>query len=58
MSSRDTILQGHRIKIGGLRRIANPVFGENLSFCGTFSHLFTMFVVALVTVNKYNIHVQ
>ena len=50
--------QGHRIKIGGLGRMANPAFGENLGFCGTFSHLSTMFVVALVIVNKYNVHVQ
>ena len=38
--------------------MANPAFGENLGFCGTFSHLFTMFEVALVIVNKYNIYVQ
>ena len=50
--------QGHRIKIGGLGRMANPVFGANLSFCGTLSHLFTMFVVALVIVNKCNVYVQ
>ena len=50
--------QGHRIKIGELGRMANPAFGENLSFCGTSSHLFTMFAVALVIVNKYNIYVQ
>ena len=50
--------QGHRIKIGGLGRMANPAFGENLGFCGTFSHLSTMFVVALVIVNKYNVYVQ
>jgi hypothetical protein len=51
-------IQGHRIKIGGLGRMANPAFGENLGFCGTFSHLSTMFVVALVIVNKYNVYVQ
>ena len=50
--------QGHRIKIGGLGRMANPAFGENLGFCGTSSHLVTMFVVALVIVNKYNIYVH
>jgi len=50
--------QGHRIKIGGVGRMANPAFGDNLGFCGTFSHLFTMFVVALVIVNKYNVYVQ
>ena len=50
--------QGHRIKIGELGRMANPAFGENLSFCGTSSHLFTMFAVALVITNKYNLHVQ
>ena len=38
--------------------MANPAFGENLGFCGTFSHVSTMFVVALVIVNKYNIYVQ
>ena len=38
--------------------MANPAFGENLGFCGTFSHLFTMFVVALVIINKYNVYVQ
>ena len=52
------LIQGHRIKIGGLGRMANPAFGENLGFCGTSSHLFTMFVVALVIVNKYNIYVH
>ena len=50
--------QGHRIKIGELGRMADPAFGENLSFCGTSSHLFTMFAVALVILNKYNIYVQ
>jgi len=50
--------QGHRIKIGGLERMANPAFGKNLSFCGTSSRVFTRFVVALVIVNKYNIYVQ
>ena len=38
--------------------MANPAFGENLGFCGTIPHLFTMFVVALVIVNKYTVHVQ
>ena len=38
--------------------MANPAFGENLGFCGTCSHLSTMFVVALVIVNKYNVYVQ
>ena len=38
--------------------MANPAFRENLGFCGTFSHISTMFVVALVIVNKYNIYVQ
>ena len=52
------MMQGHRIKIGRLRRMANPAFGENLGFCGTFSHLSTMFVVALVIINKYNVYVQ
>jgi hypothetical protein len=50
--------QGHRIKIGELGRMADPAFGENLSFCGTSSHLFTMFAVALVIINKYNLYVQ
>jgi len=50
--------QGHRIKIGKLGRMADPAFGENLSFCGTSSHLFTMFAFALVIINKYNIFVQ
>src|SRR5208337_3835367 len=27
--------QGHRIKRGGLGRIANPAFGKNQSFCST-----------------------
>jgi len=52
------VVQGHRIKIGELGRMADPAFGENLSFCGTSSHLFTMFAVALVIINKYNIYVQ
>src|SRR5208282_3951995 len=50
--------QGHRIKIGGLERMANPAFGKNLSFCGTSSRVFTRFVAALVIVNKYNLYVQ
>src|SRR5208282_5861644 len=55
---RPSVGQGHRIKIGGLERMANPAFGKNLSFCGTSSRVFTRFVVALVIVNKYNIYVQ
>src|SRR5271157_1731342 len=50
--SMPTAGQGHRIKIGELGRMANPAFGENLSFCGTSSHLFKMFAVALVITNK------
>ena len=50
--------QGHRIKIGELGPMADSAFGENLSFCGTSSHLFTMFAVALVIINKYNVYVQ
>ena len=38
--------------------MANPEFRENLGFCGTFSHISTMFVAALVIVNKYNVYVQ
>jgi hypothetical protein len=57
-SARISYNQGHRIKIGELGRMANPAFGENLSFCGTSSHLFTMFAVALVITNKYTLHVQ
>ena len=45
--------QGHRIKIGELGRMADPAFGENLSFCGTSSHLFMMFAFDLVIINKY-----
>src|SRR5208282_317029 len=55
---RPSVGQGHRIKIGGLERMANPAFGKNLSFCGTSSRVFTRFVVALVIVNKYNLYVQ
>ena len=51
-------IQGHRIKIGGLGRMANLAFGEKLNLCGTCSHLFTMFMVYLVVVNKYNVYVQ
>jgi hypothetical protein len=35
--------QGHRIKIGSLGRMANPIFGANLSFCSIYSQLFTSF---------------
>src|SRR5271157_1319276 len=50
--------QGHRIKIGGLGRMANSAFGGKLNLCGTSSHLFTRFVVALVVDNKYNVYVR
>ena len=50
--------QGHRIKIGGLGRMANSAFGGKLNLCGTSSHLFTMFVVAFVLDNKYNVYVR
>ena len=50
--------QGHRIKIGGLGRMANSAFGGKLNLCGTCSHLFTMFMVYLVVDNKYNIYVR
>ena len=50
--------QGHRIKIGGLGRMANSAFGGKLNLCGTSSHLFTMFLVAFVLDNKYNVHVR
>ena len=50
--------QGHRIKIGGLGRMANSAFGGKLNFCGTSAHLFTMFMVALVVDNKYNVYVR
>ena len=50
--------QGHRIKIGGLGQMVNPAFGKNQSFCGRYSHLCTIFVVALVIANKYNLYVQ
>ncbi len=50
--------QGHRIKIGGLGRMANSAFGGKLNLCGTCSHLFTIFVVYLVVDNKYNIYVR
>src|SRR3974377_1510211 len=50
--------QGHRIKIGGLGRMANSAFGGKLNLCGTCSHLFTMFVVYLVVGNKYNVYVR
>ena len=49
--------QGHRIKIGGLGRMANSAFGGKMNLCGTCSHLFTIFVVYLVVDNKYNIYV-
>ena len=50
--------QGHRIKIGGLGRMANSAFGGKLNLCGTCSYLFTMFVVYLVVYNKYNVYVR
>jgi hypothetical protein len=50
--------QGHRIKIGGLGRMANSAFGGKRNLCGTFVHLFTIFVVALVVDNKYNVYVR
>ena len=50
--------QGHRIKIGGLGRMANSAFGGKLNLCGTCSHLCTMFVVYLVVDNKYNVYVR
>jgi len=50
--------QGHRIKIGGLGRMANSAFGGKLNPYGTCSHLFTMFVVYLVVDNKYNVYVR
>ena len=50
--------QGHRIKIGGLGRMANSAFGGKLNLCGTCSHLVTMFVVYLVVDNKYNVYVR
>ena len=50
--------QGHRIKIGGLGRMANSAFGGKLNLCGTCSHLLTMFVVYLVVYNKYNVYVR
>ena len=52
------INQGHRIKIGGLGRMANSAFGGKLNLCGTCSHLFTMVVVYLVVDNKYNVYVR
>ena len=50
--------QGHRIKIGGLGRMANSAFGGKLNLYGTCSHLCTMFVVYLVVDNKYNVYVR
>ena len=50
--------QGHRIKIGGLGRMANSAFRGKLNLCGTSSYLFTIFVVALVVDNKYNVYVR
>ena len=38
--------------------MANPAFGKNQSFFGTCSHLFTIFMGALVIVNKYTLYVQ
>ncbi len=50
--------QGHRIKIGGLGRMANSAFGGKLNLCGTSSNLLTRFVVDLVVYNKYNVYVR
>ena len=58
MRSGGVMFQGHRIKIGGLGRMANSAFGGKLNLCGTCSHLFTMFVVYLVVNNKYNVYVR
>ena len=58
MFSDDPQIQGHRIKIGGLGRMANSAFGGKLNLCGTSSYLFTRFVVALVVDNKYNVYVR
>ena len=49
--------QGHRIKIGGPGRMANS-HSREAEPCGTSSHLFTIFVVALVVDNKYNVYVR
>ncbi len=38
--------------------MANSAFRGKLNLCGTASHLFTSFVVALVVDNKYNVHVR
>jgi hypothetical protein len=38
--------------------MANPAFGENLSFCGTSSHLFTSSMGALAIVNKYKLYIK
>ena len=38
--------------------MANSAFGGKLNICGTYSHLFTRFVVALVVDNKYNVYVR
>ena len=38
--------------------MANSAFGGKLNLCGTSAHLFTMFVVALVVDNKYNVYVR
>ena len=51
-------VQGYRIKIGGLGRMANLAFGEKLNLCGTCSYLCTMFMVYLVVANKYNVYVR
>src|SRR5208337_1407909 len=57
-SEKEGFAQGHRIKIGGLGRMANSAFGGKLNLCGTWSHLFTIFVVYLVVDNKYNVYVR
>ena len=52
------VMQGHRIKIGGLGRMANSAFGGKLNLCGTWSYLFTMCMVYLVVDNKCNVYVR
>ena len=50
--------QGHRVKIGRLGRMANPIFGAILSFFSIFSQLFTSFFVVLVIEPKYKLYAQ
>ena len=38
--------------------MANPAFGKNQSFCGKYSHRFTMCVVGLVIVKNYTLYGQ